>query len=309
MTRRYTNVAVLMGGISSERPVSLRSGAAIADGLRAYGGYNVQEIEVTRRTLPAGLEAVEAVFLALHGAFGEDGGIQTLLDRCGIPYTGSGAAASREAFDKALTKTRLNAAGIPTAAYEILAPGVPRRLPLPVVVKPLREGSSFGVQRVLDETEWEAAATAARQYGPDILVETFLPGRELTAGLVGEQVLPIVEIAAPGDWYDYQAKYSGGATQYFVPANLPDATAKTCQSLAQQTFKALGCRGFARVDFRLSPAGELNVLELNSIPGFTETSLLPKAAREAGLAFPELCHTIMQMAECDSEENATRAKR
>lgn len=289
--RRFNKVAVLMGGPSSEREVSLRSGAAVAKGLRE-AGYDVTEVDVTGHTLelPAG---IEAAFVALHGEFGEDGQIQTLLEQKGIPYTGSNPSASRASFDKLLTKAILVKHGVSTPRYEVLQKGQPRTLPLPVVVKPPRQGSSIGIHRVFKDSEWAAAVEDAFKYDHELLVEEYIEGRELTVGVVGDVVMPIVEIVAPGDWYSYTAKYTKGQTQYMVPADIgPAATAK-CKALALQTFSALGCAGFGRVDIRLAPDGGAYVLELNNIPGFTETSLLPKAASEYGLNFPTLCDRIM----------------
>ena len=296
--KRFKKVAVLKGGPSAEREVSLRSGAAVANGLRE-AGYDVVEIDVTdfSLNLPRG---IEAVFIALHGAFGEDGRLQRLLDAQGVPYTGSGADASEAAFDKRLSKKVFVGAGVPTAGYELVRKGGRRRMPLPVVVKPSCQGSSIGVHMVFSENEWEAAVSDALTYGDEALVEEYIEGREVTVGIVGDKVLPAVEIVTPGDWYSYRSKYnSGGATRYLVPAPLSEETARGCADAAWETFQALGCRGFGRVDIRLSTDGKVNVLEMNTIPGFTETSLLPKAAKQAGMSFPALCAGIMEMATCD----------
>lgn len=288
-------MAVLKGGPSSEREVSLRSGAAVAAGLRE-AGYKVTEVDVqgTALTLPPG---IEAVFVALHGEFGEDGQVQAILERMGIPYTGSDPRSSRISFDKLLSKKAFSANSIPTPVYEVLQRGGRRQVDLPVVVKPACQGSSVGVNRVLSEQEWDAASSDTWKYGDSIIVEKFIPGRELTVGIIGESALPVVEIIAPGGWYDYKAKYTKGATRYVVPAAIDDAIARKCQDVALRTFKVLGCSDLARVDIRLSPENEIFVLELNNIPGFTETSLLPKAAAEAGMGFSALCDRIMNMAE------------
>jgi D-alanine-D-alanine ligase len=293
--RRFQRVAVLKGGPSEEREVSLRSGAAVAAGLRE-AGYRVAEIDVrgARLNLP---RDTEAVFIVLHGAFGEDGQIQQLLDERGLPYTGSGTAACRTSFDKRLSKEVFRRTGIPTPDYELLGPGQAPTLPLPVVVKPPCQGSTIGVHRVAAAAEWDAALTDALRFGNEVVVETYIPGRELTVGVVGATALPPIEIRALDGWYDYRAKYaSGGQTQYLVPAPVGAACAARCQELALAAFRELGCRGFARVDFRLAADGGLYVLELNNIPGFTATSLLPKAALAAGIAFPALCDRIMQLA-------------
>lgn len=283
-----------MGGFSKEREVSLRSGAAVARGLR-QAGYMVEEVDITgpELVLP---ENAQAAFIALHGEFGEDGAVQERLEVLGVPYTGSGPAASRLAFDKILSKQAMLSNGIPTPGYEVLQPGGRRQMPLPAVVKPPRQGSSFGVHRVLREAEWDAALADAMAYNGAVVVEEYIPGRELTVGIVGGQALPVVEIRAPDSNYDYRAKYTQGVTEYLAPAPLPEETAGRCQDLAVRTFQVLGGRGFGRVDFRLRDDGALFALELNTIPGFTETSLLPKAAAAAGLPFADLCRRIMELA-------------
>ncbi len=292
--RPFDKVAVLMGGVSAEREVSLRSGAAVARGL-AEAGYQATAVDVTAPALdlPAG---TEAVFIALHGEFGEDGQVQAMLDRAGIPYTGSGADASRCAFDKILSKTRFAEAGIPTPAWAVAPPGQPPPRPLPLVVKPARQGSSFGVHCVREAGQWQAALRDAGQYGCDVLAEDYVPGRELTVGIVGDTALPVIEIVAENDWYDYTAKYTKGRTAYRPPPGLaPDAQADI-QRLALAAFHALGCRGFGRADFRLTPDGRPYALEMNTVPGFTETSLLPKAAAWTGLSFAALCDAILRLA-------------
>jgi len=293
---KYNRVAVLMGGPSAEREVSLRSGAAALRGLQE-SGYAATAVEVIGRTftLPPG---TEAVFIALHGEFGEDGEVQALLDGMGMPYTGSGVDASRASMDKLVTKEVFTAHGIPTAAYASLQRGDKPEFPLPAVVKPVRQGSSFGVHLVREPSQMAAALEDAFRYDEQVLVETYIPGRELTVGILDREVLPAVEIAAPDGWYGYEAKYTPGKTRYLCPAELPEAVRVEAQRLALAVFDALGCEGFGRVDFRLSPEGGLYVLELNSIPGLTETSLLPKAAAAAGIPFAALCDRLMRTARC-----------
>ncbi len=285
-----------MGGFSSEREVSLRSGAAVAKGLR-QSGYQAAGVDVRRREfdLPAG---TDAVFVALHGEFGEDGEVQAWLEKRGVPYSGSGPAASRLAFDKARSKEVLVRRGVATPPFEVLRAGDRRTLPLPVVVKPVRQGSSFGVHRVAEEREWAAALADALTYNGAVLVEPFIAGKELTVGLVGEEVLPAIEIRAPDNNYDYHAKYTAGVTKYDIPAQLSGAETDLCRQLARATYQALGARGMGRVDLRLAPDGGMHVLELNTIPGFTETSLLPKAAAAAGYSFAALCDRIIRLATC-----------
>ncbi len=294
MQTKFQNAAVLKGGFSAERDVSLESGAAIANGLRK-AGYTVTEIDVTAPdfTVPAG---VEAVFIALHGTFGEDGGAQARLTELGLPYVGAGVEASRIAFDKLLTEVCLRKAGILVPESETLRRGdEPTMLP-PVAVKPPRQGSSVGCSLVFDESEWPLALADAFQYDDEVLVQRFIPGREFTVGVVDGTVLPIVEIVTAAGWYDYTAKYKVDTTRYMIPAELDAETASRMKKTALKTFEALGARGFGRVDFRMTPEGEQFVLELNTIPGFTSHSLLPKAAAAAGIEFSALCDRIMRTA-------------
>lgn len=290
--KRFRKVAVLMGGPSSEREVSLRSGAAVARALQTRG-YDVAEVRVgpdSAFTLPAG---TEVAFVAMHGRFGEDGTVQALLRERGIPHTGSSPEASRRAFDKSLSKPVLVAAGIPTPPFEFLRPGQRRTRPLPVVVKPVRQGSSVGVARVFREADWVPALAAALAFDGVVLVEEFISGRELTVGVVGDTVLPVLEIVAPDGFFDYRAKYTDGVSQHVTPTDLPAEILRACREMALAVFRALGCAGMGRVDFRLRPDGQLFVLELNNIPGLTEISLLPDAARRHGWDFPELCERIL----------------
>lgn len=288
-----THIAVLMGGISAEREISMASGKAIAEALQGRG-YQVSPVDVTKPDfdVPAG---TELAFIALHGTYGEDGQVQDYLAGKGVRFTGSDARSSRMAFDKILSKQCFEKYAVNTARYEILRHGQPRTLPLPVVVKPPRQGSSIGLTKVMKEADWPAAMDTALKYDDEVMVEVFIPGRELTVGIVGQEVLPIVEIRAPQGHYDYKAKYTKGATEYVCPAPLDDESTRMCQQLAWKTFESLNASGLGRVDIRLTDGGEAYVLELNSIPGFTETSLLPKAAKAAGISFGELCEKIVRI--------------
>jgi len=232
----------------------------------------------------------------LHGTFGEDGGAQARLEMLGIPYVGAGVEASRISFDKLLTETRLREAGISVPESEVLRRGEERTLSLPLAVKPPRQGSSVGCHLVFEEMEWDAAFADALQYDSEILVQRFILGREFTVGIVDGEVLPAVEIVTSEGWYDYTAKYEVDTTRYVVPAELEAERAAEMQTLALKTFDVLDCRGFGRVDFRMTPEGEFFVLELNTIPGFTTHSLLPKAAAAAGIDFPSLCDRIIRTA-------------
>lgn len=283
-----------MGGTSGEREVSLRSGASVAKGL-LEAGYQVESLIIGSEELsiPAG---IEAVFIALHGAFGEDGQIQRILEDRKIPYTGSGPEASRRSFDKLLSKEIFIAAGLPTPEYAVVKRGDPNPFPLPVVTKPVREGSSLGIHIVRIDDEWGPSLESTLRYGERAIVERYISGRELTAGIVCDQVLPVIEIAPAESYYDYNAKYQRHDTHYIVPADISDEIAARCRKLAEEAYHALGCSGLSRVDFRMTSGGELYILENNSIPGFTESSLLPKAAKAAGMEFPELCDRIMRAA-------------
>ncbi len=305
LDRRFEHVAVLMGGVSAERDISLRSGAAAVTGLRACG-YTVTPIEL-QQTVLAIPPGIEAVFLALHGTFGEDGTIQQALMQRGIPFTGSGVDSSRLAMDKAASKACWMRQGIPTAAFHVVTKPGPSPSDFPLVVKPVSQGSSIGVHLVRSAADWDAAVGDALQYDSRVMVETYVPGRELTVGILGGMPLPVVEIVAPEGWYGFGAKYTTGQTRYDVPAAISGQEAKHLQKVALEAFTALGCSGFGRVDFRLSPDGEAMVLEVNTIPGLTETSLLPKAAAAAGISFTQLCGRIMETAGMGYEQEAMHA--
>ena len=283
-----------MGGPSTEREVSIRSGQAVAAGLQE-AGYAVESVVLRgkRVILPAG---VEAVFIALHGAFGEDGQVQAILRAKGVPYTGSDPESSAASFDKLRCKRILDAAGIPTPRWEALRRGGRRTVPLPVVTKPPCQGSSIGIAIARTRAAFPGAMAESLRYDRDVLVEAFVPGHELTVGLVDGEALPVIEIVPKGGFYGYRQKYTKGETRYDCPARITARRAARCQFLARAVYAALGCRGLGRVDFRMTPGGSLYVLEMNTIPGFTETSLLPKAAAEAGLGFSALCARIMETA-------------
>ena len=285
--RRFQKVAVVYGGPSAEREVSVNSGSAVVGALEK-AGYTVQSVDVDGKDLP--LESdVEAVFVVIHGAYGEDGEIQAELERLGMPYTGTRAAKMSLSFDKIVTKRLLVENGLPTAPFEVLKAGESRSLPLPVVVKAPQQGSSIGLHIVHDEADWAPAVEDVLQYGEEYLVEQFIPGRELTAGVLGSDALPLVEIKPKQGFYDYDAKYVTGDTSYECPADLPADLTEKIQQLTLKCFEILGAEQLGRVDFRLNPEGDLFILELNTIPGFTATSLLPKAAAAKGVDFENLC--------------------
>lgn len=296
--RKFKCVAVLMGGPSSEREISLKSGAAAARGLRE-AGYAVREVDIQGKTFELPPDT-EAAFIAMHGAYGEDGQVQSILENMAVPYTGSGPRASRRAMSKIMTKQCLDEAGIPTPGWEVIEQPDERTRPLPVAVKPPLEGSSIGVHCVFDEADWPEAARDTLRYGGRALVEDYIPGRELTAGIVDGVALPLVEIRPRGGLYDFRAKYEDHDTEYLAPAPVDENIAERCRKLAMDTFKTLGCKGFGRVDLRLSAGGALWVLEMNTIPGLTETSLLPKAAAAYGWNFSALCDRIVSTAALES---------
>jgi D-alanine-D-alanine ligase len=283
-------IAVLMGGPGSEREVSLRSGAAVARALRATGAI-VEEIDVTGAdfVVPSG---TDLAYNMIHGTFGEDGQIQQILEDRGIPYTGEGVEGSRLAFDKILTKQKFQTAGVPTAKWHTLRRGESSTMPSPCVVKAPRQGSSVGVHIIKHSTALPAALEDCFQFGEEVLIEEFFTGRELTVGILGDEALPIVEIVPHDGFYDYAHKYTKGASTYFVPAEIGGDATRAVQDAALAAHRSVGLEVYSRVDVLLAPDGRLNVMEINTIPGMTETSLLPKAAGVAGLDFPALCERI-----------------
>lgn len=293
-------IAVLMGGPGSERAVSLASGKAVLKALLELG-LEAVAVDVTspKLQLPAG---TDLAFNAVHGTFGEDGWLQEILEGMGVPYTGAGVKSSRLAFDKNLAKAAFVAHGVPTPRAEIIDLAKGERLPsfpVPFVVKPPREGSSVGVHIVHDQADVEAAITDAARYGSEILVEEFISGRELTVGILDDVPLPIVQIVPPAGVYDMASKYpwlSGAqGSQYICPADLDLETTMAIQAAALAAHRALGVEIYSRVDVLLDSANRPFVLEANTIPGMTETSLLPKAAAAVGISFPELCKTIAEL--------------
>lgn len=291
-------VGVLMGGRSAERDVSLRTGAAIAAALRRLGRPTV-EIDAGP-DLPRQLarKKVGVAFIALHGRGGEDGSVQGLLESVGIPYTGSGVLASALAMDKKHSKWVFRAHGLPTPDFEVLARGARggwplARLALPVVVKPICEGSSVGVSVVRARRGLQRALKTAFLYDPEALVETYVPGRDLTVGVLDDQALAVVEMRPRGGFYGYGSKYTSGETEYLVPAPLTARQTGRTRALALAAHRALGCRGASRVDFRLDERGRPLLIEVNTIPGMTTTSLLPKSAAASGIGFDELVARIL----------------
>jgi D-alanine-D-alanine ligase len=334
-------VAVLTGGTSAERDVALASAVQVIGALRSRG-HEVAVVDTARGFIPqsdeaallsgvvgtepppiAQLQALErglllsglanlaavrdadVLFLALHGGRGEDGTIQTLLEMIGVPYTGSGRLGSAMAMDKDISKRLFETARVPTARW-VMAPAardrIEREFGWPVVVKPSKQGSTVGLSVVKSPAEYEPALALAREYDDEVMVERFVPGRELTVGILQGQALAVGEIIPRHEIFDYECKYTPGMSQEIFPADLPAAVAAECKRLGLLAHEALKLGGYSRVDFRLTPAGELFCLEVNTLPGLTATSLLPQSARACGIEFPELCEQICRVARRGSVE-------
>jgi D-alanine--D-alanine ligase len=300
-------IGVVMGGPSAEREVSLNTGKAILEALQGLGFKAVGiDLDPTRFVDQLRENKVEIVFNAIHGLYGEDGKLQGLLDMLEIPYTGSGVLASSMGMDKCISKILFESENIPTPSYLRVrktddalsrSEAVLEKFEPPFVVKPSTQGSTIGLSIVQDVSELDSALEKAFQYDSEVLVEEFIEGSELTVAILGEQdnviALPVIEIVPNSGVYDYHSKYTKGATEYFVPARISDEAAQATRDVAIASFKVLGCSGVARVDVRLDPAENPFVLEVNTVPGMTATSLVPKAAAAAGITFPELCRRIL----------------
>ncbi|MCP4715151.1 MAG: D-alanine--D-alanine ligase [Deltaproteobacteria bacterium] len=301
-------IGVLMGGMSSEREVSLKTGEAITAALSSKG-YRTIGIDVDR-TIDVSLRRhkIEIAFIALHGTLGEDGAIQGLLEMLGIPYTGSSVLASATAMNKITTKILLNFHKIPTPGFQSLRLSEARQKPLadmvtlavPAVVKPAEEGSTIGISIIHDVHELGQALEDAGRYGNEILIETYIKGRELTVGILNGRPLPIIEIKPLSGFYDFSSKYTPGSTEYTASPELPKQTREDINALALSAYNRVGCSGAARVDFILDNTGTPFVLEINTIPGMTKTSLLPMAAGQAGLSFDDLVEQILWSAKLHS---------
>jgi D-alanine-D-alanine ligase len=302
-------VAVLLGGTSAEREVSLQSGAAVLAGLRESGidahGIDTRSFAVTRLKE----EGYSKVFIALHGRGGEDGTLQGVLEHLGLPYTGSGVMASALTMDKFRSKLVWQALGLPVAPFVALnrkqlgeaGQGALAQkiaaLGLPLIVKPSREGSSVGMSKVTSQQELLPALEEAFRHDDDLLIESWLSGSEYTVAIVGDRVMPSIRIQPAGIFYDYQAKYLSDETQYFCPSGLDAEQEQQLSDLALQAYRALDCSGWGRVDVMQDSAGNFNLLEVNTSPGMTSHSLVPMAAKQAGLSFPQLVARILELAD------------
>ena len=337
-------VTVLTGGTSTERDVALASAVQVIAALRSRG-HEVSVVDTARGFIPAGDEPAllsgvvgtappsieqlrsleqglllsglanlavvrnaDVLFLALHGGRGEDGTIQTLLEMVGVPYTGSGRLGSAMAMDKDISKRLFRAAGVPTADW-VMAPAareqIAREFGWPVVVKPSKQGSTVGLTVVKGPDGYEGAVALARQYDDEVMIERFVPGRELTVGVLEGQPLAVGEIIPRHEVFDYECKYTPGMSQEIFPADLPAGVTAESQRLSLLAHEALKLGGYSRVDFRLTPAGELFCLEVNTLPGMTATSLLPQSGWAVGIEFPELCERICRVARRGRVEGAS----
>ncbi len=289
-----------MGGKSAEREVSLNTGRDISRALQAKG-YKCTPIDVGEDIVERlAQEQIDVVFVALHGKWGEDGAIQGLLEVLGIPYTGSGVLASALAMNKLASKKVFAYHKIPSPPFYYWEARSKKTLSLrdtglklPVVVKPCAEGSSVGVSIVSKSEAWKTALQQASKFGPDVIIEAFIPGREIQVGIFDDRVLGTVEVRPKEEFYDYKAKYTPGRSEYDVPAPLEETVEKEVREIALKAHRSLGCEGVSRVDFRLDPEGNVFILEVNTIPGMTATSLVPKIAKEAGISYEELAEKIL----------------
>jgi D-alanine-D-alanine ligase len=296
---RFGKVAVLMGGRSAEREISLLSGNAVLGALRERA-VDAHVFDPRERDISdLKLESFDRVFIALHGRYGEDGTVQGALELLGIPYTGSGVMASALAMDKWRTKLMWQAVGIPVPKDVLLKAtsdwnAVVRLLGLPLIVKPVHEGSTIGLTKVRTEKELPAAYELAARHDRMVLAEEFIDGQELTASILGETALPLIRIEAPQGNYDYQNKYFSDETKYYCPAGVSDRAEQAIRAAALRAFQVLGCEGWGRADLILRADSTFSFLEMNTSPGMTGHSLVPMAARAAGLAFPDLVMRILE---------------
>ena len=300
-------IAVLMGGPGSERDVSLATGHGVSKALRSLGAEVVEvDVHDENFALP---KDVDLAFITIHGTFGEDGQLQEILEERGVPYTGDGVEASRAAFDKILSKEKFREHDVVTPEWEVVDVGQRPTISVPLVVKPARQGSTVGVVIVKTASELDSAIAAAGKYDRKLLIEKFVSGRELTIGVLGDQALPILEIIPKGGFYDFNNKYpflnpqAGGGAEHVCPANIDPNKTKQIQEQALHAFRALDLVVYGRVDVLLPDSGDPFVLEVNTIPGMTEASLLPEAAAAAGINYVDLCARIIALSSARAERS------
>jgi D-alanine-D-alanine ligase len=309
MKKGKQKIAVLMGGPGSERDVSLATGRGVSKALRS-AGMDVIDVDVRDENFPLPKD-VDVAFNCIHGTFGEDGQLQKILEDRRVAYTGDGVQESRTAFDKILSKQKFLEHKVATPESEVIEAGQRPKMSVPLVVKPARQGSTVGIVIVKKEDELDSALKEAAKYDRKLLIEKFVSGRELTIGILGDQALPILEIIPKGGFYDFNTKYpflnpqAGASAEHVCPANVDAGLTKKIQELALRAFRALGLVVYGRVDVLLSEAGEPFVLEVNTIPGMTEASLLPEAAAAAGTSYVDLCLRIIELSRA-REERARR---
>ena len=304
---KHKRVGVLLGGISAEREISHLTGAAVCEALRERE-YHVVPIEMDGygEWIPRARE-VDVIFIALHGKIGEDGTVQGTLELLGVPYTGSSVLASALAMNKPMAKRLWEAAGLPTPAWQIIdkEPDSELTLVYPVVVKPSSEGSSVGVSIVRRHEDLRRGLTEAFRYDPQVLVETYIPGKEVTVGILGDQALGAMDVVAKGEFHSYEVKYTAGREEFLLPAPLPAPVYECVLETAVAAHRALGCSGYSRVDTRVTDQGEVFLLEVNSLPGLTTLSYLPRIAAYAGLNYGDLVEAILQRAALHIHREAT----
>jgi len=299
---KFGKVAVLLGGKSAEREVSLKSGGMVLAALRKKG-VDAHPFDPKEKNIEAlAKERFDRAFIALHGRFGEDGTLQGILEWLGIPYTGSGVLASALAMDKLRTKRIWHAEKLPTPPWEVLGKDTnflvtARRLGLPIMVKPANEGSSIGMSKVRAAGDLEEAYALAVNYDPAVLAEKFIEGTELTCSILGREALPLIKLETTRDFYDYEAKYVADDTRYLVPCGLTKRKEEELQALCLAAFDSIGCRGWGRVDLMLDKRGRPYLLEVNTSPGMTDHSLVPMAAKAVGLSYEDLCVKILEAAD------------
>lgn len=306
-------IGVLYGGLSEEKEISKRTGQAILKGLHSLG-LNAIGIDADH-ALPQKIlkQKVKYCFIALHGKFGEDGTVQGLCEMMGIPYSGSGVLASALSMNKAYSKRIFKSCGIPTPPFEVYDANqivaIANQTALPAVIKPVDGGSAIGVSIINKKSELKKACSLALRYSRQVLIEKFVKGKEITAPVLGETVLPLIEIVPKAPFYNYRAKYVKGMSTHILPARVPPKVEKHIRELALKVHNVLGCRAFSRVDFVVDSQQRPWVLELNSIPGMTETSLFPEAARAAGYSFPEMLLEIIRHSNASSNFHLAAHKR
>jgi len=311
---RSAKVAVVMGGSSSEREISIQTGSGVMRALQTLG-YDAQSLDFDAKFVDAVRAlAPDAVFVALHGPGGEDGQVQAILEYLGIPYTGSGVEAAALAMDKHLTKKLIGAEGLPTAAWDLFdlsggtLPLLPGSLDLPLVIKPRYEGSSSGVSIVKTHEQWTNAMLTSAKLFPQVMAEEYVEGREFTCGVLGEEALPVVEIVANKDeFYTYDAKYAPGGSTHIVPAEIDADLAARLQMLALSVHRLIGLRDYSRTDFIVSKEGRPQILEVNTLPGLTPTSLLPDACKAIGISYEALIDRLVGYALARTENRAALA--